>query len=182
MAATSPAAGEGPHIRPAAALSPTDLAAFARLRIGPDLLTEAHVQRVSDQQARTEFGITGPASNDMSGIVFPYLNMSGQRVTARIRRDNPEIEAGKEKGKYISAYGDRKHLYFPPGAAAKLEDSETPIALVESEKACLALTAWAERTGANLLPVGLGGVYGWRGRIGKVANARGERVDEMGPT
>ena len=36
------------------ALKASDLAAFARLGIGPELLAEAHVQRVSDQQARTE--------------------------------------------------------------------------------------------------------------------------------
>jgi hypothetical protein len=117
----------------------------------------------------------------MGGIAFPYLNMTGQRVTCRVRRDNPEIEAGKEKNKYISAYGDRKHLYFPPGAAAKLRDSVTPIALVEAEKSSLALTAWAERAGMNLLAVAMGGCWGWRGRIGKAQNSHGERVDEYGP-
>jgi hypothetical protein len=80
----------------------------------------------------------------MRGIVFPYFSpVTGRRVTARLRRDNPEIEDGKEKDKYISAYGDGRHLYFPPGSAAKLEQSDIPIALVESEKASLALTAWA---------------------------------------
>jgi hypothetical protein len=78
----------------------------------------------------------------MSGIVFPYLDLPGHRVAARVRRDNPEIEGGKEKNKYICAYGDRKHLFFPPDAAKKLEDPETVIVLVESEKSALALTAW----------------------------------------
>lgn len=27
----------------------------------------------------------------------------------------------------------------------------------------------------------MGGCWGWRGRIGKVENPRGERVDELGP-
>ncbi len=157
------------------------IAAFARLGIGEELLVEARIERVSDQQARDEYGITGPPSSDMGGIAFPYFNMTGQRVTCRVRRDNPEIEAGKEKNKYISAYGDRKHLYFPPGAAAKLRDSVTPIALVEAEKSSLALTAWAERTGINLLAVAMGGCWGWRGRIGKAQNSHGQQVDEHGP-
>jgi putative DNA primase/helicase len=165
----------------AADLTAADLAAFARLRIGPELLAQAHIKRVTDQQARAEYGITGTASNDMSGIVFPYFNMTGQRVTCRVRRDNPEIEAGKEKNKYISAYGDRKHLYFPPGATAKLQDPNIPVALVEAEKSSLALTAWAERTGMNLLAVAMGGCWEWRGRIGKAQNSHGERVDEYGP-
>ena len=29
--------------------------------------------------------------------------------------------------------------------------------------------------------MGMGGCWGWRGRIGKVENSRGERVDELGP-
>jgi hypothetical protein len=31
------------------------------------------------------------------------------------------------------------------------------------------------------LPVGMGGCWGWRGRIGKLENAHAERVDETGP-
>jgi uncharacterized protein (DUF927 family) len=163
-------------------LTPTDLAAFSRLGIPLDLLLLAGIQRVADQEAREKYGIRGPATSDMSGIVFPYLQVAtGARVTARLRRDNPEIEEGKEKNKYISAYGDRKHLYFPPGAADKLQSPDAPIVLVEAEKSALALTAWAERTAQNLLAVAMGGCWGWRGRIGKRENQRGERVDEMGP-
>jgi hypothetical protein len=62
-----------------------------------------------------------------------------------------------------------------------VNDSTVTIILVESEKATLALTGWAERTGRKVLPVGLGGCWGFRGRIGKVVNANGERVDEKGP-
>jgi hypothetical protein len=157
------------------------LAAFSRLGISPELLAQAHVERVSDCEAR-EYGIRGPATSDMSGLVFPYFSIETEaRVTARVRRDNPEMEAGKERNKYICAYGDHKHLYFPPGAARKLQDFDTSIALVEAEKSVLALTAWAERTGRNLLTVGMGGCWGWRGRSGKIENARGERVDETGP-
>ena len=63
-------------------------------------------------------------------------------MTARVRRDNPEIEDGKIKDKYISAYGDGRHLYFPPDARDKLQEPGTPIVLVEAEKSALALTAW----------------------------------------
>jgi putative DNA primase/helicase len=163
-------------------LTPSDLAAFQRLGIGMELLAKAHVQRVTNAEAREMYGITGSITKDMSGIVFPYFSIAtGKRVTARVRRDNPEIEDGKEKDKYISAYGDRKHLYFTPDAKDKLRTAETAIVLVEAEKSCLALTAWAHRTGVSLLPVAVGGCWGWRGRIGKVENAHGARVDEMGP-
>ncbi len=96
-------------------LTETDLQLFARLGITPDLLAAAQVDRVTDPQAREIYGIVG--RGDRSGIIFPYLNPeTGNRWTARLRRDHPEIEAGKPKNKYISAYGDKRHLYSPPEA------------------------------------------------------------------
>jgi putative DNA primase/helicase len=166
----------------AASLSPKDLAMFDRFQIPPELLIEARIQRVTDNEARSDYGIVGSSLKDMTGIVFPYFSpVTGYRTTARLRRDNPEIEDGKETGKYILAFGDGRHLYFPPGAAAKLERLDTPICLVESEKAALALTAWAARLESDLVFLAMGGCYGWRGRIGKEENARGERVDVTGP-
>jgi len=93
-------------------LTEADLAAFSRFGISPELLARAHVERVSDREAR-EYAITGPVTSNMSGVVFPYFSIeTGARVMARLRRDNPEIEAGKEKNKYICAYGDRKPCIF----------------------------------------------------------------------
>jgi hypothetical protein len=155
---------------------------FARFGVPLDLLNAAQVERVSDRDARERFGIQGPLSKNMAGIVFPYYShVTGQRVTARVRRDNPEIEDGKPKNKYVSAYGDGRHLYFPPDAWSRLQEPTTPIVLVEAEKSVLALTAWARRTSTDVLPVGLGGCWGWRGRIGKTESTSGERVDVTGP-
>jgi predicted P-loop ATPase len=161
-------------------LTPADLAMFEHLRISPRLLEQARIERVTDREARDRFGING--YGDKSGIVFHYFDpMSGHRWTARLRRDNPEVEGGKPRNKYLSAYGDRKHLYFPPGCAALLADVKVPVVLVEAEKSVLALTEWAGRTETTILPIGLGGCWGWRGRIGKETNASGKAVDEVGP-
>jgi hypothetical protein len=103
-------------------LTVADLSTFGRFVIPPELLAQAHVERVSDYEAR-EYGNTGPVTSDMSGVVFPYFSIeTGARVTARVRRDKPDVEAGKEKNKYICPYGDCKHLYFPPGAAFARRD------------------------------------------------------------
>jgi hypothetical protein len=62
-------------------LAPSDLAAFERLGITPELLSKARVQRVTDAEAREVYGITGSVTKDMSGVVFPYFSpVSGQRV------------------------------------------------------------------------------------------------------
>ena len=90
------------------------------------------MERVSDRDARERFGIAGPASKNMAGIVFPYYShVTGLRVTARVRRDNPELEDGRAKNKYVSAYGDARHLYFlsPLDGRAKLARPETPMVL-----------------------------------------------------
>jgi putative DNA primase/helicase len=163
------------------ALNPRDIEMFRTIGVSPELLEAAHIERVSDGDARERFGLKGPLSQDMSGIAFPYYSSAtGRRVTARVRRDNPELEDGKPKAKYIAAWGDSRHLYFPPNAWALLQAPDTPVVLVEAEKSVLALTAWAERTGTNMLAVGLGGCWGWRGRIGKTENEKGARVDVTG--
>ncbi len=161
-------------------LRESDLSTFAWLGIPIELLVRAGVERVTDREARDKYGIT--CSGDMSGVAFPYVDPRDRhRKTARVRRDNPEIEAGRATRKYISAFGDRRHLYFPPGSADLLADPTIPIILVEAEKSSLALTAFAQRAGRKYLPIAMGGCWGWRGRIGKQDGADGKRVDETGP-
>lgn len=163
-------------------LTERDLAMFTRIRVPLELLEEAHIGRVTNEVAREQYGIKGPVSRNMAGVVFPYfIPACEHRVTCRVRRDHPEIGDGKPKNKYVSAYGDNRHLYFPPQASEKLRDPATPIVLVEAEKSALALTAWATRNVENILPVATGGCWSWRGRIGKTESTKGERVDVLGP-
>ena len=81
-----------------------DLSKFASFGISPDLLLEAGVRRVSDAEARNEYGIRFSAGADLSGLVFPYFDpKTGKRVTARVRRDRPEMDLdGKLLNKYLS--------------------------------------------------------------------------------
>ena len=165
------------------ALTTADLATFASLRIPCELLERAGIARVTDQQARQDYGIRG--GGDMAGIAFPYFDPetmnNGRRCTyVRIRRDHPEIEDGKLKKKYVAPYGDRKRFYFPP-TPDLFADTCVPIVLVEAEKSVLALTAWSQRIGQKILPLGMGGCWGWRGQVGIKETATGERVPETGP-
>jgi hypothetical protein len=102
-------------------LTQSDLSRFERLGIEAALLAAERVRRVSEQEARKYFRITGSPTIALSGFLIPYLHpVTGYRATARLRRDNPEIVDGKEQNKYISAWGDTRHRYFPPGSEAKL--------------------------------------------------------------
>ena len=169
----------GEQMNPRVHLTPADLEIFAHLGIDPELLARAGVHRVSDQEAKHEFGLKGTGDN--SGIVFPYFDAGGRRHTCRLRRDHPDIEDGKLVRKYLAPYGDRRHLYIVPGDHALGQDLNIPVVLVEAEKSALALRAWSNRTGRQLLPIATGGCWGWRAKIGKVENSKGERVDETGP-
>jgi Domain of unknown function (DUF3854) len=164
-------------------LTSADLEMFLRLRIPVELIIQAGIDRVSDREARERFGIVG--HGDMSGIIIPYYAPKGhgdtlQRWTARVRRDRPEVENGKPKAKYISPPNDHKHLYFVPGCIELLRDKGTGVIVVEAEKSVLAIVAWSQRLGRKILPVGLGGCWGWKGRIGKIDGPNGERLDEKG--
>lgn len=163
-------------------LTEADLAAFARLGIGADLLAAAQVARVTDREAREGCGIRFTPGANLAGIAFPYLDpRTGERRTARLRRDRPEMDAaGRPKQKYLCPFGDARHIYFPPGAGLPLADQSVPVAIVEAEKSALAITALAQRAGRNLLAIATGGCWGWRGQIGIGPNADGERVPVKG--
>lgn len=161
-------------------LTTADLALHLRLGIPSELLAAAGVHRVTDREARNL--LTSRHSGDLAGVCYPYNNpLTGDTQTYRVRRDHPEMEGGKPVAKYLSAYGDAKHLYFGPGSGPLLTEISTTVVLVEAEKSVLAVTEAARRSGRSMLVIGTGGCWGWRGRIGKTTDANGARVDETGP-
>jgi putative DNA primase/helicase len=130
----------------------------------PQEMVYAACRSVTDWEARNPYGIRFHAGADCSGLVYIYFDpVTGYRVTVRLRRRHPEInEYGKPENKYLSPYGDNRHLFFPPGTGELLADPKTVIVLVESEKAAMAMTAWARRMGLKLVGVAMGGCWGWR--------------------
>jgi hypothetical protein len=166
-----------------ARLTDADEKMFFALGIDEKLIERAGIARVNSTEAQEEFGINLDGD---TGIAYPYYTPPNgkppRRVTARIRRDHPPRDAnGKIERKYVSSGMDNRHLYFAPCDSTWVEDPTTPVIFVEAEKSALALLAWCERHYRRLIPVALGGCWSWRGRIGKIVTAEGERVDERGP-
>ena len=128
-------------------LATADLKLHADLGIPPSLLAAAQVRRVTDFEAREVLAVNGKAGN-LAGLEYPYIDPdTGQRVTSRVRRDHPPVKPdGSPEAKYMSGYGDNRHLYFPPHCAPMLTDVAIPVVIVEAEKSVLAITAAAERT------------------------------------
>ena len=141
----------------------------------------ALLKRVPDHEGRDHLG---QPRKDCSGLFIPYLTPDVDNMRAfRIRRDHPEMESGKPTGKYLTPRGQRNCLYFMPGTEpAALKDPSIPIILTEGEFKTIALARLAcHNTAAALfLPVGISGVWNWKGVIGKTTDANGARVDEKG--
>ena len=160
-------------------LTSTDLALHASLGIPADLLERARVRRVTDHEVRELLG--GNHHGDLGGILYPRVQPnSGKEVGYRVRRDHPEVEAGRLKNKYLSSI-DPPHWFFPPDCASLLGEVAVPVVIIEAEKSALTMAAAVTKTGRNMLPIALGGAWNWKGRIGKTTDAEGARVDEHGP-
>jgi hypothetical protein len=149
-----------------------------RFRIPHELLESVSVRNVTNAEVRELLGVHGRSGQDLSGIAFPYRDPRDGRVLShRVRLDTPVADGQK----YLSEQGCRA-LFFPPICASGLTDRSIPAVVVESEKAALALTALGERHGRKLLAVAIGGVYGWRRKIGVESTPDGERETVTGPS
>lgn len=172
-------------------LTNADLKLLSASFISPDLAQSAGLFRVDTHEGAAIVGRNGNA--DYAGLVFPYF-LPGDTCPRehRLRRDNPDLEQKsdgtiKVKAKYLSPPGRGNLLYFVPQTdCAWLADASLPICLTEGEKKTLALweLSWQGLSDTALtprfLPVGLSGVWNWRGTIGKAVNAKGQRQDVKG--
>jgi len=133
---------------------------------------------------KTPVEIVGRKGGDYSGIAIPYFHPGSDQVRDyRLRRDHPDLEydAGgnpKIKQKYLSPPGRSNMLYLPPGAPPSLlRDRALPIIITEGEFKTLALWRAASYGGTSgpgprFLPVGVSGVYNWRGSAQRVVCGR----------
>jgi Domain of unknown function (DUF3854) len=165
-----------PRLAPALNLATAHLERFHYLKIPDDLLADHGIRDVTSLEAR-QFGIQ--YRGDLSGILYPCWGADGTPKGYRVRRDNPEIENGKPKAKYVQSV-DRPHLFFEKTSRRWLSDTSVPAVFVEAYSSALAIAALTYRTAERLLVVAMGGCWGWRGTIGKTENEKGVRVDEKG--
>lgn len=156
--------------------------------IPKNIADEAGIFRVNSRQGADVVGRKD--NSDYSGIVFPYhLPGESQIREYRLRRDNPDLErqsdgTTKEKAKYLSPPGRGSMLYFAPDASPEmLADINLPIIICEGAKKCLALSRLSRHQAeqAQFLPIGISGVWNWRGTLGREAGADGTRATIKGP-
>ena len=142
--------------------------------IDRDLADSAGLRRVDPL---TGGEIIGRKSGDYAGILIPYYRPGSDRIREyRLRRDHPDLQydsAGnlKQRQKYLSPPGRSIMLYLVPGVSQGfLRDASLPIIITEGEFKTLALWRLANHGSPSrprFLPLGVSGVYNWRGTIGK---------------
>jgi hypothetical protein len=172
-------------------LLPSDIELIGRSWLDEAAIEAARLFRVDDIDGAQMVG--RKERDHCAGVVFPYYWPGASECREyRIRRDNPDItyegDKRKETAKYLSPPGRGNLLYFPPGVSAELlADAELPIVLTEGEKKTLSLWRlawWNLPEGADtprFLPVGLAGVWNWKGKIGREPADNGGWRDVKGP-
>lgn len=174
--------------RPEMPLTADDLHNLARRWISAEDAAAAGLYRVDGP---TGGHLMSMERKQIPGICIPYRDPeTGSVVLQRIRVDDAArpAELGldgkrKEAPKYQGAYGSRNHAYFPTGiTAAHMADTSLPVVITEGEFKALALLRLANHESAapRFLPVGLSGVWNWRGVNGKKTASDGTRVDDKG--
>jgi len=169
-------------------LTEQDYSGLSSSWITKELADLAMFRRVDSQEGRDVVGQKG--TRDCAGILFPYY-WPGEPspVAYRVRRDKPDYAFGKDgkpkpERKYLGAPGSANRLYIPPGVTAEqLADAAISLVIVEGEKKALAVWRLAnhERETPRFIPIGIAGVWNWRGVVGKTSGPNGERVDIKGP-
>src|SRR5215208_83300 len=167
------------------------LSEMARRGITPDIVSLAGLLSVDDQEGKR---LTGQerTSGRYDGIAIPNIRPGQTQPRAwTIRRYSPDTErrsngTRREIRKYMTEPGRSNLFYFVPGTKTEwLSDKSIPILFVEGEFKCLAMwiaAFWGVTDGRpRFLPIGLRGVWGWRGTTGKSWGADGDRRDERGP-
>jgi predicted P-loop ATPase len=153
-----------------------DYDGFAARWIHRELADAAGLRRINGLEGRD---FLGRKSGNLAGILIPNVRPGEETQRGyRVRLDEP----AKGGPKYLSPPGRGNLVYFPPGVDVEiLARVDMPVMITEGEFKTLALWRLATPAGVpSFLPIGLGGVWSFRGTIGKVPGPNGERLDEKG--
>ena len=117
--------------------TPDDKRRLGKSWLTPELVEQALIRRVDDGEARKIVGVSGRASENFAGLLFPYIWPGEDRVRDyRLRRDAPPLErkadgTTKQKNKHLSPPDRGNMLYFvpDPGVASSCHARHGPLTL-----------------------------------------------------
>ena len=168
-------------------LSRADLSTLEARWISREIAEAALLRRV-DSFHGTQ--LVGRKGGDYAGVAIPYFAPDSPHVREyRLRRDHPDLEADangdlKVTQKYLSPPGRGNMIYLPPAIdSGFLAITGLPVIVTEGEFKTLALWRLANSNASSprFLPIGIAGVFNWRGTIGKTTGPDGQRLNVKGP-
>jgi predicted P-loop ATPase len=173
------------HDRYGSPLTDMDYRDLERRGISRFWADAAHLRSITDEQAKDLFHLRKSAGSH-SGWLIPYYQPGADTPeTYRLRRSNPDIEAGTGKRirRYITYAGDRNRFWIPPHITKEhLADPSIPIVFVEGELKALTLRALAGDVNGKprFIPIAVSGIWNWRGTVGREPNENGVNVPRKG--
>jgi hypothetical protein len=168
-------------------LTPADFEFLAERFITPEMAVAAGVRRLDSHDGRE---LIGRKRGDLAGLGIPNIfpgESYAREHTLRLDRPAVEIDPAspsgyKESGKYVRPPGSRNLAYFAYSATPEdLQNIDLPIIWVEGEFKVLAVDRAVTSAGCRrALPIGLSGVWNFRGKIGTISDATGKPRDVKG--
>lgn len=170
-------------------LSLADRQALAERWIDDETAAEAMLRRVNSLDGGALVGRNG--AGNWAGIAIPNVFPGADYIREyRLRRDEPEVELGKVRRKYMQPAGRRALVYFPVGTdPGWLADPGMPLVITEGEFKAIALMRLARHNFLDpskpleiprWLVCGLPGVNNYHSKIGRELQPDGSWKDVTG--
>ena len=162
-------------------LSPGDISKLSQHGVRPKDAIGAGITHVASRDAA--FHLNRVDTGDLEGVMIPYRELSGVSH-CRVMFEKP-IKLRTGKGRFVSILqpvASTNHLYYVPGTTPSvLDDSSVPILLCDDELSALAALQLQKDGQPFILPVGMGGAWGWRKTSTYEDRDGGETKIEKGP-
>ena len=144
-------------------LAPGDVAKLRDCGVRPKDAIDGGFTRVTSSEAA--FYLNRTDTGDLEGIMVPYRLLGAGISHCRVMLDTP-VRLKTSKGKLVPVLqpvASTNHLYHVPGTTPDvLVDAGVPVLLVDSELSALAARQLRKDGQPPILPVGVGGAWGWR--------------------
>src|ERR1019366_2339547 len=163
-------------------LAPGDIAKLQTYGVRPKDAVDAGFTRVTSTESA--FYLKRTDTGDLEGIMVPYRLLGAGILHCRVILDTP-VRLKTSKGKLVPVLqpvASTNWLYYVPGTTPTvLDDSSVQVVLCDSECSALAALQLRKEGQPPILPVGIGGTWGWRMSATRDDPDGGETRVEKGP-
>src|ERR1035441_5739635 len=162
-------------------LAPGDIAKLQDCGVRPKDAVDAGLTRVTSSESA--FYLNRTDTGDLEGIMIPYPLLGAGLSHCRVMLDTP-VRLKTSKGKLVPVLqpvASTNHLYYVPGTTQDvLVDTSVSVVFCDSECGALAAKQLRKDGQPPILPVGIGGAWGWRMSATRDGPDGGESKREKG--